>query len=940
MSVHRVILASLRRRTGRALALLLGVLVATIGFTVLTGSTETARLQVTGTVGEHYRGAYDILVRPAGARTELEQQRQLVRPNFLSGGYGGIELEQWRTIEQISGVEVAAPIAMLGYGQTDTSVTLDLTDAVDRSATRQLIEVRPVYLADRGLTEAATDDAGFVYVTTRPVAWPVDPFGFTDIEAEIEYTDGEHRRAGTPCRGEGESFGVPHEIQEDGTDLPVCSAVRERDFATEYSNLPWKVAQLTADGEFLVNGEASDRLMVEIGLPVPQLVAAIDPAAEAALVGLDDAVVEGRYLAADEPALPWNPPEAFPGAIGEPMPPALVAREPVVDERVTLVTRQVELGGARIAGRSSLELLRLTNPLPRRPAGGPYAPVSIREAHRAELWDGEHAGTGLGISTQLYRQVDPVAYDLTPAGELRPQTHPPAHPDWVTGSDLRQVAPWLSRDTGFRRLQAYPPGEVVGDLDSPVMVGVFDRDRLTGIDPVAAVPLETYLPVSAEGGDEASRDLLGGQPLLPSSNPAGYLTTSPSVLLSLSTLPEEAPTSLISAVRVRVSGITGFDEVAMERVRVVAEDIAAATGLDVDIMLGSSGTPQRVVLPAGDFGRPELNLSELWSRKGVAAAIIAAVDRKSVVLFGLILVVCVLFAGNAVSAAVRDRRRELAMLACLGWPRWRLGATIVGEVVAVGLLAGVVGAATAGPLGSAVGVAVPLSRAWLAVPVAVGLAALAAVVPALRAARAHPGAAVHPAVRPPRRRGRPRRHRGVLGLAASNLLRVPGRTALGVLALAVGVGGLTMVAAVTWVFHGTVTGSLLGDAVSVRVRGVDAVAVAATVLLGLLAVADVLYLNVRERAAELAALRATGWSDAALGRLVTIEGLGMGLAGAVLGAGAGLAGAGWLAGALPAELVVTAAGVAAGGLALAGLAALVPAQLQRRIPMATLLAEE
>jgi ABC-type antimicrobial peptide transport system permease subunit len=180
----------------------------------------------------------------------------------------------------------------------------------------------------------------------------------------------------------------------------------------------------------------------------------------------------------------------------------------------------------------------------------------------------------------------------------------------------------------------------------------------------------------------------------------------------------------------------------------------------------------------------------------------------------------------------------------------------------------------------------------------------------------------------------------VVGLAATNLVRVPGRTALGVLALAVGVGGLTLVAAVTWVFNGTVTGSLLGDAVSVRVRGVDAVAVAATVLLGLLAVADVLYLNVRERAAELAALRATGWSDAALGRLVTFEGLGMGLAGAVLGAGAGLAGAAWFAGALPAPLVATAAAVAAGGLALAGLAALVPAQLQRRIPMATQLAEE
>lgn len=939
--MSRVILASLRRRSGRALALLLGMLVATTGFTVLTGSTETARLRVTGTVAEHFRGAYDILVRPAGARTELEEQRQLVRPNFLSGGYGGIGLDQWRAIEEIPGVEVAAPIGMLGYGYTDTSVAVDITDAVDRSATRQLIEVRPVWLADRGLTEAAMDHVGFVYVTTRPVAWPTGPVALATSASEIEYTDGVRRPASTPCGGGWVHFGLPYEIQEDGTDLRICpTRPLPGGSGPEILPVPSEVAQRTADGTFLIDGEPADRLTVHVSTPMPQLVAAIDPVAEAALVGLDEAVVAGRYLAADEQALPWSSPTDIADANGLPMPPALVASEPLLDEQVTLVTHQVELGGVQIAGRSSAELLELTDPLPRQPVPGPDAPVSVGEGHRPELWDGEHAGSGLVISTQLYRQVDPVAYELTAAGELRPQTHPPAHQDWVTGSDLYQSAPWLSRDTAFRQLRSRTPAEVVGELDDPVVVGVFDRDRLTGVDPVVAVPLETYLPVSAEGGDEASRDLLGGRPLLPSSNPAGYLTTSPSVLIPLSTLPTAADRSLVSAVRVRVAGITGFDEVAMERVRVVAEDIAAATGLDVDIMLGSSGEPQQVVLPAGDFGRPELRLSELWSRKGVAAAIIAAVDRKSVVLFGLILVVCLLFAGNAVAAAVRDRRRELAMLACLGWPRWRLGATVAGEVVSVGLLAGVLGAVVAGPLGRAVGVAVPASRAWLAVPVAVGLAALAAAVPALRAARAHPGAAVHPAVRAPRRPGRSRRHRWVVGLAATNLVRVPGRTALGVLALAVGVGGLTLVAAVTWVFNGTVTGSLLGDAVSVRVRGVDAVAVAATVLLGLLAVADVLYLNVRERAAELAALRATGWSDAALGRLVTFEGLGMGLAGAVLGAGAGLAGAAWFAGALPAPLVATAAAVAAGGLALAGLAALVPAQLQRRIPMATLLAEE
>ena len=63
-----------------------------------------------------------------------------------------------------------------------------------------------------------------------------------------------------------------------------------------------------------------------------------------------------------------------------------------------------------------------------------------------------------------------------------------------------------------------------------------------------------------------------------------------------------------------------------------------------------------------------------------------------------------------------------------------------------------------------------------------------------------------------------------------------------------------------------------------------------TLLLAVAAVADALYLNVRERAAELAALCTTGWSDLAVSRLVIYEGVLIELAGAVIGAGIGLHG--------------------------------------------------
>lgn len=969
----RVILASLRRRAGRSLALLLGVLMATTGFTVLTASTETSRLQVTGTVSEHSRGAYDILVRPAGTATTLEQERRLVQPNFLASAYGGITADQWREIRDLPGVEIAAPVAMLGYTSGYfTEVELDITDAVDFDARRQLIEVRPRWYADRGLSSAVDDRdelVGYVYVTRDPVAWPrwdeaQAPEGGPGVPAEAPYTDGV-RREGDACGGSRGVAGLePYELRDDGA-APVCVSEAPGPLPRVLTN----AVHLTGDDTFEMGGFHSavrndddapatrERLTVQVRVPrLLTLVAAVDPAAEAQLVGLDDALVDGRYLAPDGETvqLQQGPGQTVPG---EPrQAPALVSARPYVDEQVAAEARQVEWDGSTLPGQAPGAVATVLADNPRGPASV-GEPVDLVDGHVGDLERSlelpdrvppEAGGSVLsGTVAPLGQRIEtgPARLAEDPDGTLRPEPHPPVADDWPEEgrSPWQEVPPdsVLARDLSFRELDFGGTDRAgLGDLHSTVAVGLFDPDLLAGVEGLAQVPMATYTPSHAVGADPETRDVLGDRPLLPAgSTPAGYLATPPMALIALGTLLEysEDPAP-VSAVRVRVADVTGFDPLSRERVRATAEQIAEATGLDVDVVFGSSPAPQQVALPAGDLGRPELRLAEEWSLKGAAVAIIDAVDRKSAALFGLILVVCVLFVANTTAAAVRDRRGELAVLACLGWPRWRLGLAIGGEVGAVGLVAGVLGALAAPPLGALTGIDVPAGQAWLPVPVALGLALVAAAVPAWRASRADPGAAVAPAVAAPRARARQRR--GVLSMALGNLFRVPGRTLLGVAALAVGVGGLTLLAAVTLAFHGAVTGSLLGDAVSVRIRGVDAVAVAATVLLGLVAVADVLYVNIRERAAELATLRATGWSSAALGRLVAYEGLAMGALGGVLGAGVALAGAAWFAGVLPPALLATATAVAAGGAVLAGLAALVPAWRQRAIPMAVLLAEE
>src|ERR1700733_10203838 len=111
----RLAWSQLRFRPVRLLAVLAGMLLATTAFTVLTAASRTAQLRTTGTVSAHFVPAYDILVRPKGARTALETRTGTVQPSFLSGIYGGITMGQYRQIQQIPGVQVAAPIAMVGY---------------------------------------------------------------------------------------------------------------------------------------------------------------------------------------------------------------------------------------------------------------------------------------------------------------------------------------------------------------------------------------------------------------------------------------------------------------------------------------------------------------------------------------------------------------------------------------------------------------------------------------------------------------------------------------------------------------------------------------------------------------------------------------------------------------------------------------------------------
>ncbi len=136
-------------------------------------------------------------------------------------------------------------------------------------------------------------------------------------------------------------------------------------------------------------------------------------------------------------------------------------------------------------------------------------------------------------------------------------------------------------------------------------IGQFDPTRFAraraGPACWAAAPRNRYWPPTRR-----ARECFGDPPLRGDLNPAGYVQNPPAPLLSLDALGTFnaassglSSTPPVSAVRIRVAGVTGIDPVSRERIWVAAEPNQQQTGLDVDITLAARSSIARSPCPRG-----------------------------------------------------------------------------------------------------------------------------------------------------------------------------------------------------------------------------------------------------------------------------------------------------------------------------------------------------
>ncbi|TSB48231.1 hypothetical protein [Alkalicoccobacillus porphyridii] len=109
-------------------------------------------------IQQYARGSYDLLIRPEGAQTEIEKSIGKVEENYLNYGDGGISIEEWKEIKNLDSVEIAAPVASLGYFTGE-----DKTLSLAYPSSSSYIEF--AFSTYDGVNEyALLDEGGFFYM--------------------------------------------------------------------------------------------------------------------------------------------------------------------------------------------------------------------------------------------------------------------------------------------------------------------------------------------------------------------------------------------------------------------------------------------------------------------------------------------------------------------------------------------------------------------------------------------------------------------------------------------------------------------------------------------------------------------------------------------------------------------------------------------------------
>lgn len=636
------------------------------------GGTVQARIRTS--VNHNWRGLYDILVTVPGEDFGATATNGLVDPNFVTTSrLNGISLSDLQKVRSMDGVEVAAPIGVVGaLRETETSPYLALSDNVHNGAT-DLPGAKVLLKLTSTLT--ALEPQG-IQVLARNSGMVLLPHRSSAGEAATAATPSTTNDFG--ALGTDQSYLVQlgllpnFETMIVAVDPAAEAALRgpkNSQFLAPFSTLPgsrvlsgdtW--SSLLNSANYEVQQATVQQLESQQGVTsyaVPMVVneQALAPlrltaTARVAVVPDTSDPTDAAGLEALARRVRFSAPHLF--SVD-----ATSIAIPFTSTELGLLWPHSKLPGAR-QGAMSLPATNLAAGLLQRP--------TYRRAYEAAGQTG-------------YRVV-PLA---TVAAD---------------GSVLQAPLSFGSRLSASTAYRAINPSAGPGFADSAAIpVGRFGPQDLT--DPSAQ--RAGYTPTGIAGSTAATLVRLAdgravNVPVAPQYNGVDFLTAAPGAITDLAGGKQLRGSSPIDAIRVRVANVASYDPANVAKIERVAAQISRL-GLEARVVAGSSLEPVAVYVPkywqgrqgdAADLGW----VRQEWTSLGAAVAVSSGLSGASrwladtvLAALALMLVALGFFNGAA-------RRREVLVLGVIGWRRRTVAGSLLrrdapgAALILVGFLAG------------------------------------------------------------------------------------------------------------------------------------------------------------------------------------------------------------------------------------------------------------
>ncbi|WP_017473164.1 ABC transporter permease [Amphibacillus jilinensis] len=619
-----------------------------------------------------------------------------------------------------------------------------------------------------------------------------------------------------------------------------------------------------------------------------QLLAAIDPVQEAALVGLDQAVLDignSRYFSDQDQATPIAE-----NSYSYPLPILLSNRSYTHSELVyTYEKLEIEIDDDEsptqiyqrlesLGGQAYLDDLDGEPVEQFRYDDYQLFSYFANSLSRYDLETGEpySASALLQDEFQLFMKVAPLAYK---------QKESPLPEQWPNAYQLKTVTIDSTINdqgsfTGYRNEERFDQSL---PLINPEWIGFYDPSHLNiAQDPTTELPMETYRPIRAEL--VFNPDLQPFNPPIPL-EPIGegysFLTSPPSMLTTLDYAEHILGNQIISAIRIKVKGVEGLTEQSQAKLEQIAERIEQETGLITDIMLGSSPQQTLVYLPQSDTDATEGWFQQPWIKLGAAMSIFREATLSYTTILLMTITVAVLYVWATGLINLQARKKELAILLAVGWRPRQVGKLLLTESVWLGGLTALISWLILGFVYWSENISFSPIRF-----VSTGISGwiiylLGSILPIMIASKISPIQTMqHGEIATSRKSVLPTI--GVITMALNHFIRKWQRYVLSVVTIALPSSLLTIFLYITLRLQGVMYTTSLGQYIAIDVGPIHYTAAIVALVIALLTTVEMIWQNVSERQPELAILKTVGWRANHVRLLIWLEGFFTGLLASIL----------------------------------------------------------